>query len=110
MASQTFLQMRSSVVRVGPDAPSDVGLTFAQCPHCGFQLAEVRIPSVLSTYQSDISCPICGLHAGDAGTRPGESLSAEERASRLTRWLRDHGYDPDRVYRRWGFQAADFFA
>lgn len=93
-----------------PEQVSGELVSYAPCPHCGFHLAELRPASLLAAARADVSCPICGLRACDSAKQPGANLSDHERAERLTRWLQDHGYDPERVYKRWGFRVADFFA
>jgi hypothetical protein len=84
-------------------------VSYSPCPHCGFQLAEVRTPALRPNGNGHIACPICGHRSSDNGDQSGALLSDAERTDRLTRWLVDHGYDPERVYKRWGFRVADFF-
>lgn len=109
MESESYLATQWSSVRVAPRRADEV-VSYAPCPHCGFQLAEVRLPALRPAVRNQIACPICGLRSSEGGGDEGAALSDSERADRLTRWLQDHGYDPERVYKRWGFRVADFFA
>ena len=104
LASQ-WTQLRVPPTRSGADVVS-----YSPCPQCGFQLAEVRSQVLRPSGRSQISGPICGMRGSDNSSVGGAALSDSERADRLTRWLLDHGYDPERVYKRWGFRVADFFA
>jgi hypothetical protein len=78
------------------------------CANCGFRIAEV--PPTAVTYPFNVvSCPICGMRMDDEGFNPGQSLDLEQREKVLTRWLESHNYNPEQVYKRWGFGVEDFF-
>ncbi len=110
MESDGLLATQWMQLRVPPTRNGAEVVSYSPCPHCGFQLAEVHLPTLRPGGRGQIACPICGLRSSDNGAEGGSSLSDSERADRLTRWLQDHGYDPERVYKRWGFRVADFFA
>jgi hypothetical protein len=110
MERENYLATQWTQLRVPPTRSGAEVVSYSPCPHCGFQLAEVHLQALRPGGRSQIECPICGLRSSDNGADDGVALSEAERADRLTRWLHDHGYDPERVYKRWGFRVADFFA
>lgn len=96
---------RAGGAKVEPDVSA-----YAPCAYCGFRMAEVRPPTPITYPFKVVSCAICGQRMDDEGFIPGKSLTPEEKASALGRWLSEHGYDPVRVHTRWGFTPDEFFA
>lgn len=92
-----------------PEPEPKTDREYAPCANCGFLMSEVGPPTGITYPFQVVHCPICGLSMDDDGFHPGEDLDPAERAQRLADWLDVHGYNPETVHQRWGFEPEQFF-
>ena len=104
-----LVERRAKPAPVAPQKAEAEEPSYAPCANCGFRIAEKYQPTAVTYPFNVVSCPLCGMRMDDEGFNPGQSLGLEQREKALTRWLESHNYNPEQVYKRWGFGVEDFF-